>query len=158
MSWCTVLSRQGYSIRQLAKAPVNYKGALNLQQRCVHDSLALASPRMNHRHSSGIEIPHFSSFRGASRTIKKTIFLQRHGQAHHNVNAEPMREGGCTYEEFLEQMRIDDALDSDLTSKGKQQARSIQVLLDFVCLFGYLYLSQSLLESLFCAPHVGNLL
>eukprot|EP00041_Stephanoeca_diplocostata_P037544 m.1424108 g.1424108 ORF g.1424108 m.1424108 type:complete len:331 (-) comp25060_c0_seq1:5246-6238(-) len=126
MSWCAVLSRHGSSIQRLTKAPFIFASPARSRLQCLHDSLVLKSPRLNHRHPSCVRTP--STFHTDFGNMKKTIYLQRHGQAQHNVNAEPMRESGCSYEEFLEQMRIDDALDSDLTSEGKQQAQSIQAI------------------------------
>jgi hypothetical protein len=52
------------------------------------------------------------------------LHLLRHGQAAHNINAEAMRAAGCAFEDFLEQMRVDDAFDAPLTSLGIQQART----------------------------------
>lgn len=54
---------------------------------------------------------------GASKTIR---FL-RHGQAMHNINAENMRESGCSYEAFIQAMKDDDHFDSPLTELGRQQ-------------------------------------
>ena len=53
----------------------------------------------------------------------KTIFFLRHGQAAHNVNAEPLRAAGCTFSEFLNQMKEDDVFDAPLTAAGVEQAR-----------------------------------
>jgi hypothetical protein len=36
------------------------------------------------------------------------VHFIRHGQATHNVNAEPLRAAGCSFEAFVEQMRLDD--------------------------------------------------
>jgi hypothetical protein len=58
-----------------------------------------------------------STHPGASKTIR---FL-RHGQAMHNINAEHMREAGCSYEDFIQAMKDDDQFDSPLTELGKQQ-------------------------------------
>ena len=52
----------------------------------------------------------------------KTIRFLRHGQAMHNVNAERMRESGCSYEAFIHAMKDDDHFDSPLTALGRQQA------------------------------------
>jgi len=51
-----------------------------------------------------------------------TVHLLRHSQATHNVKAEPMREAGCSFQEFLDQMAADDELDSRLTTKGEADA------------------------------------
>ena len=53
----------------------------------------------------------------------KTVFFLRHGQAAHNVNAEPLRAAGCTFTEFLNQMKADDVFDAPLTEAGREQAR-----------------------------------
>jgi broad specificity phosphatase PhoE len=58
----------------------------------------------------------------ATRT--QTISFVRHGQAQHNVRAEAKRDAGCPFEEFIQQMREDDAFDADLTEAGRAQARS----------------------------------
>ena len=58
----------------------------------------------------------------ATRT--QTISFVRHGQAQHNVRAEAMRDAGCPFDEFIDQMRKDDAFDADLTDVGREQARS----------------------------------
>jgi broad specificity phosphatase PhoE len=51
---------------------------------------------------------------------------QKNGQAQHNVRAEPARSAGCSYDEFLEFMRLDDAFDARLTGVGVSQAASLQ--------------------------------
>ncbi|GMI36070.1 hypothetical protein TrCOL_g4431 [Triparma columacea] len=53
----------------------------------------------------------------------KNLYFLRHGQAFHNVRAEPMRAAGCTFQEFLDQMKEDDSLDSALTEEGIVQAK-----------------------------------
>ena len=58
----------------------------------------------------------------------KVIHLLRHGQAKHNINAERMRSEGCSHEEFLEAMRIDDAFDAPLTALGVQQVRICDII------------------------------
>ena len=65
---------------------------------------------------------------GAVRS--KVIHLVRHGQAQHNVRAEPARSAGCSYDEFLELMRLDDAFDATLTPVGVEQ-----VVLRVSCVF-----------------------
>ena len=45
--------------------------------------------------------------------------------AWHNVRAEPARSRGCSYEEFLELMRLDDAFDASLTPAGVDQAKTL---------------------------------
>eukprot|EP00039_Didymoeca_costata_P033224 m.41377 g.41377 ORF g.41377 m.41377 type:complete len:279 (-) comp9759_c0_seq1:51-887(-) len=52
----------------------------------------------------------------------KTIYFVRHGQATHNVRAEPLRESGCSHEDFMKQMQEDDEVDARLTEQGKAQA------------------------------------
>jgi broad specificity phosphatase PhoE len=58
----------------------------------------------------------------------KIIHLVRHGQALHNVRAEPARAAGCSFEEFLQLMREDDAVDASLTSEGIRQAKQVSEL------------------------------
>ena len=53
------------------------------------------------------------------------IHFLRHGQASHNINAEPMRAAGCSFQAFLDQMREDDEHDSKLTVAGRQQAEDV---------------------------------
>lgn len=43
----------------------------------------------------------------------------------HNPRAEARKEAGCTYEEFLQQMKMDDELDAPLTELGMQQGRAV---------------------------------
>lgn len=50
------------------------------------------------------------------------VYFLRHGQATHNPKAEKMREAGCSFEDFLAQMQVDDEFDSRLTAVGVQQA------------------------------------
>ena len=54
--------------------------------------------------------------------MKKTLHFLRHGSALHNINAEPLRAAGCSFQEFLDQMKVDDAFDAALTPAGVQQA------------------------------------
>ena len=60
----------------------------------------------------------------AAATRTQTISFVRHGQAQHNVRAEAKRDAGCPFDEFIDQMRKDDAFDADLTDVGREQARS----------------------------------
>mmetsp|Transcript_23377 Transcript_23377/g.61389 ORF Transcript_23377/g.61389 Transcript_23377/m.61389 type:complete len:236 (-) Transcript_23377:247-954(-) len=53
------------------------------------------------------------------------VHFLRHGQATHNVRAEPLRAAGCSFDAFLEQMRIDDEVDSELTQRGREQAAEV---------------------------------
>ena len=55
------------------------------------------------------------------------IHFLRHGQASHNINAEPMRAAGCSFQAFLDQMREDDEHDSKLTVAGRQQAGDVAI-------------------------------
>ena len=55
----------------------------------------------------------------------KHLWIVRHGQALHNPRAEAAKEAGCSFDEFLELMRQDDALDADLTELGRNQARDV---------------------------------
>jgi broad specificity phosphatase PhoE len=55
----------------------------------------------------------------------KDLYLLRHGQATHNPRAEVARANGCLFDDFLELMRQDDSLDSELTALGREQARSV---------------------------------
>ena len=57
-------------------------------------------------------------------TRTQTISFVRHGQAQHNVRAEAKRDAGCPFDDFIQQMREDDAFDADLTEAGRAQARS----------------------------------
>ena len=61
----------------------------------------------------------------SQRARRKVIHLVRHGQAQHNVRAEPARAAGCSYDEFLELMRLDDAFDASLTPMGMEQAQNL---------------------------------
>lgn len=54
----------------------------------------------------------------------KRVFVVRHGQAQHNPRAEAAREAGCSFDEFLRLMELDDAYDADLTSLGESQAQT----------------------------------
>lgn len=55
--------------------------------------------------------------------VKRVHFL-RHGQAMHNPRAEAARHGDppCSFDEFLQLMKEDDAFDADLTELGRAQA------------------------------------
>jgi broad specificity phosphatase PhoE len=57
-------------------------------------------------------------------TLRKHLWIIRHGQAVHNPRAESAKAAGCSHQEFLELMRQDDALDADLTDLGEKQANS----------------------------------
>lgn len=52
----------------------------------------------------------------------KLLHFARHGQAVHNVRAEPLRKAGCSYQAFVDQMAADDAFDAPLTEVGVRQA------------------------------------
>lgn len=54
----------------------------------------------------------------------KRVLIVRHGQAQHNPRAEAARESGCSFEEFLRWMELDDAHDADLTELGEKQAQT----------------------------------
>jgi broad specificity phosphatase PhoE len=56
-------------------------------------------------------------------TVSKELWILRHGQAVHNPRAEAARERGCSYEEFMEWMKLDDCLDAPLTEMGREQIR-----------------------------------
>ena len=58
-------------------------------------------------------------------TMSKQLWIVRHGQAAHNPRAEAAKDAGCSHEEFLEHMRLDDVLDAPTTELGKQQAREL---------------------------------
>lgn len=62
---------------------------------------------------------------GARAAPSKDFWILRHGQATHNPRAEAARENGCSFDEFIELMRQDDSLDSELTALGRQQAQSV---------------------------------
>ena len=53
---------------------------------------------------------------------QKVVHFLRHGQAQHNVRAEEKRKAGCSYDEFIQQMKDDDAFDAALTDLGRSQA------------------------------------
>jgi broad specificity phosphatase PhoE len=54
------------------------------------------------------------------------LWILRHGQATHNPRAEAARADGCSFDEFLRLMEMDDSLDSELTDLGRQQAESVR--------------------------------
>eukprot|EP00986_Skeletonema_menzelii_P005057 scaffold1782_cov153-Skeletonema_menzelii.AAC.13 len=54
----------------------------------------------------------------------KRVSIIRHGQAQHNPRAEAAREAGCSFDEFLRLMELDDAHDAALTDLGEKQAQS----------------------------------
>lgn len=58
------------------------------------------------------------------RGKKKVLHFVRHAQAMHNPKAEALKKNGCTFEQFLNQMTIDDAFDAPLTQLGVEQASS----------------------------------
>eukprot|EP00977_Amphora_coffeiformis_P028156 scaffold34710_cov208-Amphora_coffeaeformis.AAC.2 len=62
--------------------------------------------------------------RRLSKTTKE-LWIVRHGQATHNPRAEAARANGCSFEHFLELMRQDDSLDSELTDLGIEQAKGV---------------------------------
>ena len=47
--------------------------------------------------------------------MTKTLHFLRHGQALHNINAEPLRAAGCTFQQFLDQMKVDDDFDAEVS-------------------------------------------
>mmetsp|Transcript_11993 Transcript_11993/g.36910 ORF Transcript_11993/g.36910 Transcript_11993/m.36910 type:complete len:238 (-) Transcript_11993:56-769(-) len=65
-------------------------------------------------------------------TRVQTISFARHGQAQHNVRAEAKRDAGCSFDEFIETMRGDDAFDADLTDAGRAQAAARSEEVDVV--------------------------
>ena len=56
---------------------------------------------------------------------KQFITFLRHGQAKHNPRAEVARRNGCSFDEFLQLMREDDAFDAPLTKVGIEQAKNL---------------------------------
>ena len=54
---------------------------------------------------------------------QKHLWIIRHGQATHNPKAELAKANGCSHEEFMELMRQDDSLDSELTELGRNQVQ-----------------------------------
>lgn len=60
--------------------------------------------------------------------MRKQLWIVRHGQAAHNPRAEAAKEAGCSHDEFLEHMRLDDVLDAPTTELGKEQARELRAL------------------------------
>lgn len=61
----------------------------------------------------------------ATATFSKQLWIVRHGQAMHNPRAEAAKDNGCSHEEFLDLMRLDDTLDADLTDLGEEQAARV---------------------------------
>ena len=61
------------------------------------------------------------------KRVTKDLWIVRHGQATHNPKAEAAKAAGCSFDEFLELMRQDDSLDSELTPLGIEQARAAHV-------------------------------
>ena len=59
----------------------------------------------------------------AASSSSKIVYIVRHGQAVHNVRAEKSRQAGCSFAEFLQLMKDDDALDAPLTPLGIAQAQ-----------------------------------
>ena len=59
----------------------------------------------------------------AASSSSKIVYIVRHGQAVHNVRAEVSKEAGCSFAEFLQLMKDDDALDAPLTPLGIEQAQ-----------------------------------
>ena len=47
----------------------------------------------------------------------KRVSIIRHGQAQHNPRAEAAREAGCSFDEFLRLMELDDAHDAGKTAQ-----------------------------------------
>jgi broad specificity phosphatase PhoE len=60
--------------------------------------------------------------------MRKQLWIVRHGQAAHNPRAEAAKEAGCSHDEFLEHMRLDDVLDAPTTELGKAQARELRAM------------------------------
>lgn len=63
-------------------------------------------------------------------SVRKTLWIIRHGQAVHNPRAEQAKDNGCTHEQFIELMRQDDALDAELTELGRKQAKACKMSSD----------------------------
>ena len=83
-------------------------------------------PSFSSRASSQVPLTNFGMKEyGAHNSTKRVLFL-RHGQAEHNPRAEEAREKGCSHETFLSLMKEDDSFDSDLTSLGVSQGRSVK--------------------------------
>jgi broad specificity phosphatase PhoE len=53
------------------------------------------------------------------------IFFAVSGQAMHNPRAEALKASGCSYEEFLNQMKDDDCMDAPLTKLGHEQGQAV---------------------------------
>jgi broad specificity phosphatase PhoE len=62
---------------------------------------------------------------GLRSTMKKQVWIVRHGQAAHNPRAEAAKDAGCSHDEFLQYMKDDDVLDAPTTDLGKQQAQDL---------------------------------
>ena len=66
-----------------------------------------------------------STMMATTTTASKDFFILRHGQATHNPRAEVAKANGCSFDDFLELMRQDDSLDSELTVTGQAQAQAV---------------------------------
>lgn len=58
----------------------------------------------------------------------KRVKIVRHGQSQHNPRAEAAREAGCSFDEFLRWMELDDAHDAGKASPLKPWLRHIFVI------------------------------
>jgi broad specificity phosphatase PhoE len=72
------------------------------------------------------------NFSSTSVISSKELWILRHGQAVHNPRAEAARERGCSHEEFMEWMKLDDCLDAPLTETGRQQIQQSCTYYNFV--------------------------
>ena len=64
----------------------------------------------------------------------KRVLIVRHGQAQHNPRAEAAREAGCSFDEFLRLMELDDAHDAGKSSRTSGKP----FICPFLSLFTYI--------------------
>jgi len=89
--------------------------------------VSIASGRVSSARASDTVVAMVQNSRRVSTASAnyKDLFVLRHGQATHNPRAEAARAAGCSFEEFLDWMKQDDSLDSELTELGREQASSV---------------------------------
>ena len=110
-------SRRGHSVSTACKTTRRRR-----QRQCKLARLFLLA--LLAQHASGMAATLKTAAPPVAATRTQTISFVRHGQAQHNVRAEAKRDAGCPFDEFIDQMRKDDAFDADLTEAGRAQARS----------------------------------
>jgi hypothetical protein len=57
----------------------------------------------------------------------KRVMIIRHGQAQHNPRAEAAREAGCSFDEFLRLMELDDAHDAGKDSRTSDEPYQLRL-------------------------------